>query len=73
MRIRTRRRISLHTRLAVLRSQGYTCQSCKEPGTFYDLQIDHIVPWSWNGGDDFENLQALCGPCNRRKGNRFIG
>ncbi len=35
------------------------------------LEIDHINPLS-NGGsfDDPANLQALCSPCNNRKGAR---
>ena len=31
------------------------------------FDIDHKNPKSKNGGDDWINLQMLCGPCNRRK------
>jgi 5-methylcytosine-specific restriction endonuclease McrA len=36
------------------------------------LQIDHIVPWSWDHELAYEqtNLQILCCCCNARKGNR---
>lgn len=44
------------------------CQHC---GRTHDLQMDHIIAWSRGGSDDLENLQALCGPCNRRKGARL--
>ncbi|MGX1586091.1 HNH endonuclease [Microbacterium sp. NPDC055502] len=27
------------------------------------MEVDHILPWSWGGSDEFDNLQALCGPC----------
>jgi hypothetical protein len=38
------------------------CGSTKEP------HYDHVIPWSKGGADTVENLQILCGPCNRRKG-----
>lgn len=41
------------------------CQSC---GSTTELQFDHIIPLALNGGSDENNLQLLCGPCNRSKG-----
>lgn len=38
------------------------CGSTEEP------HYDHIIPWSKGGMDTVDNLQILCGPCNRRKG-----
>lgn len=70
----TRRRpIGLHLRLAVFRRDGYACQHCGSSGNLFTLQLDHVMPWSWDGPDNFDNLQTLCGRCNRRKGARFIG
>ncbi|MEU4718388.1 HNH endonuclease [Nonomuraea dietziae] len=48
-------------RLRVLRRDRFTCQRC---GSGDANQVDHIVR-----GDDhsLENLQALCGPCHKRK------
>lgn len=43
---------------------GGHCVSC---GRADDLQYDHIIPVSWGGSSAPENLQLLCGPCNRRK------
>jgi 5-methylcytosine-specific restriction endonuclease McrA len=34
------------------------------------LQYDHIHPWSLNGADTVNNIQLLCGRCNRAKGDR---
>lgn len=68
-----RRRFDLHTRLAVFRRDGYRCQHCGHIGTWLTLEVDHIIPVALMGDDEFDNLQALCRPCNRRKGARFIG
>ncbi len=63
----------LHLRLAVFRRDGYRCVHCAREWVVFDLEVDHIVPFSWTGDDSFENLQTLCRPCNRRKGNRYQG
>ena len=30
---------------------------------------DHIIPVSYGGTGDIENLQTMCAPCNNKKGN----
>lgn len=37
------------------------------------LQYDHIRPWSLNGADTVNNIQLLCGRCNRAKAARLPG
>ena len=37
---------------------------------FKIFEVDHVVPRSKGGTDHFDNLQLLCGHCNRIKGNR---
>jgi 5-methylcytosine-specific restriction endonuclease McrA len=41
---------------------------CRECGSGFDLQYDHVIPVALGGGSSVENLQLLCGDCNRAKG-----
>ena len=56
----------------VVLQQGF-CPRCKErlPGHPEEVHVDHIFPRSMGGGDDFENLQALCKTCNLSKGAKI--
>lgn len=53
-------------RAYVLRRDDHTCQTCGAPAN----EVDHIFPRRRGGSDFLENLQALCGTCNREKGAR---
>lgn len=58
-------KISNKIKPEVLTKCNDVCVSC---GSDNDLQIDHIIPLSIGGTDDIDNLQILCGLCNRKKG-----
>lgn len=45
---------------------------CRQCGANIELQFDHVIPVSMGGASTPENLQILCGPCNRRKGASII-
>jgi len=45
------------------------CQLC---GSDRKLQFDHIHPVSAGGKGSLDNLQLLCGPCNRFKSNNLF-
>ena len=43
---------------------------CKKCGHRRFLQADHIVSEAKGGKTTLDNLQTLCGPCNRKKGSK---
>jgi superfamily II DNA or RNA helicase len=48
--------------------QGRVCNLCRRAIPFDLMHGDHIIAWSAGGPTTFDNLQALCGSCNLRKG-----
>ena len=46
------------------------CNGCKKHFESFHLEIDHIIALSVGGSSIIDNLQLLCGNCNRIKGNR---
>lgn len=65
---KNRKAIPKHIRSAVLKKYNYECAYC---GSEYDLEIDHIYPYSKGGSDSFKNLQVLCRSCNRSKSDKI--
>lgn len=57
--------IPVEVRKAVFDRDGGRCRNC---GSNFDIQYDHIIPFSMGGASTVENLQILCAPCNREKG-----
>ena len=49
--------------------EGY-CRGCGVHFEMRNLEVDHIIAENVGGTDHIENLQLLCGSCNRIKGNR---
>ena len=60
-----RRGIPDDVKLLVMARDGGHCCHC---GSSTEIQYDHIIPLSRGGSSNVENLQLLCGPCNRSKG-----
>ena len=46
------------------------CNGCLTHFPFQNFEVDHIVPKSKGESDTDDNLQLLCGYCNRVKGDR---
>jgi 5-methylcytosine-specific restriction endonuclease McrA len=60
-----RQGIPLDLRRAVWERDGGRCTEC---GSGFELQFDHVIPVAMGGATTAENLQVLCGTCNRTKG-----
>jgi hypothetical protein len=45
---------------------------CVKCGSNIEIQFDHIIPFSLGGASTPENLQILCGRCNRAKSNSIV-
>jgi 5-methylcytosine-specific restriction endonuclease McrA len=54
------------SRAGVLARDGRRCGYCGGPAS----TIDHVLPRSRGGGNEWANTVAACGRCNNRKGNR---
>ena len=51
-------------------SYGNKCLRCDYMGVV--LEADHVVPLTRGGSDDIDNIQPLCGTCNRSKFVKII-
>lgn len=59
-----RERIPDEVRVLVWERDEGVCVRC---GAEDDLQFDHVIPVAKGGGTSAENVQILCGDCNRAK------
>ena len=46
------------------------CKGCRKKFDIENFEIDHIIPKNKGGTSYYDNLQLLCGNCNKVKGDR---
>lgn len=56
--------LSKQVRAVIIKRDDGKCKSC---GTTEYLTVDHIVPKSEGGTNEFNNLETLCRVCHERK------
>jgi 5-methylcytosine-specific restriction endonuclease McrA len=61
--------IPCHKRNIIWRDQG-RCQYCAKHFATANLTIDHVVPRSKGGKNEWLNLVTACKKCNQKKGSR---
>ena len=61
---------SPENRATLYGQQAGDCAGCGTHFALRNLEVDHIIAQRRGGTDHIENLQLLCGNCNRIKGDR---
>lgn len=61
-----------HEAVSILRrAQDGRCAYCQQYITHRRMTLDHVMPKRVGGLDVFENLLAVCRPCNGEKGGQL--
>lgn len=66
--------VSQKLRFEIFQRDNFTCQYCGKTREEdkVKLELDHIMPISAGGTDDFHNLTTSCRDCNQGKSNKVI-
>ena len=64
-----RERIPDEVRAFVWERDAGRCVQC---GNEDELQFDHVIPVAKGGGGSIDNIQILCGDCNRQKSDSIV-
>ncbi|HLZ75367.1 HNH endonuclease [Phenylobacterium sp.] len=60
-------------RTAIFERDGYACQYCQKQLTRFTATLDHIVPVSAGGGNEYANVTTACPGCNSKKAGKPLG
>lgn len=55
----------------VLLRDSFVCQYCGKKLKESEITLDHIIPRSRGGKDNWQNLATACPECNSKKGNKL--
>ena len=61
------------TRKNILTRDEYQCQYCGNHFRESDLTIDHVIPRSKGGKNEWDNVVAACRACNQLKSDHLLG
>lgn len=64
------RYVPIDVRREVWTRDGGSCKNC---GSTYLIEFDHIIPVSKGGSNSAKNIEILCQECNRKKSNKDPG
>lgn len=64
--------LSPKSRFEVFRRDDFTCRYCGRKTPAVILEVDHVIPVSEGGDNDFDNLVTSCWECNRGKGRIML-
>jgi hypothetical protein len=69
----SRRKISENIQNRVRQRANSLCEYChaSEQWQYVEFTIEHIIPLTKNGTDDFNNLALACFHCNRKKSDKI--
>jgi hypothetical protein len=60
-------------RFEIFKRDKFVCQYCGRTPPEVKLELDHIVPVSQGGSEEWTNLITSCWDCNRGKGGEPLG
>ncbi len=61
--------VSQRLRFEIFKKHNFTCQYCGRHVPEITLELDHIIPRSLGGTDEYKNLTTTCRDCNQGKGS----
>lgn len=61
---------SAQAKIRVMKRDRFRCSYCGNPGTDFELEIDHIIPVAKGGSHHISNLTTACMVCNREKSDK---
>lgn len=71
---KSKRAVSLGLRYKIFKRDAFKCVSCgRSANDGAKLHVDHVMPFSFGGLTELNNLKTLCFECNIGKSNKFIG